>query len=38
MISVDDCLLLENVMPPQVGGFYKEVNLYVINGALTKYI
>jgi hypothetical protein len=39
MISVDDCLLPENVMPPLVVGLYNGVHLFFISGVLTnKYL
>jgi hypothetical protein len=34
MISVDDYLLLENVMPPMEVGFHNGVHLFVISGVL----
>jgi hypothetical protein len=34
MISVDDCLLPENVMPPLATGLYNGVHLFVISGVL----
>jgi hypothetical protein len=38
MISVDDCLLHENVIPPLVTGLYNGVNLFVVSGVLTDSI
>jgi hypothetical protein len=32
MISVDGCLLRENVMPPLMEGFYNGVHFFVISG------
>jgi hypothetical protein len=34
MISMDDCLLPENVMPPLVAGLYNGVHLFVISEVL----
>jgi hypothetical protein len=34
MITVDDHILLENVMPPLVVGFHNGVNLFVISRVL----
>jgi hypothetical protein len=38
MISVDDCLLIDNVMPPLVAGSYSGVHLFVVSGVLTDSI
>jgi hypothetical protein len=35
MVSVDDCLLPDNVIPPLVAGLYNGVNLFVVSGVLT---
>jgi hypothetical protein len=35
MISVDDCLIPKNVMPPLVVGLYNGVHLFVVSGVLT---
>jgi hypothetical protein len=35
MISVDDCLLLENVMPPLAAGLYNGVHFFVVSRVLT---
>jgi hypothetical protein len=34
MISVDDCILPENVMPPLEVGLYNGVHLFFISGVL----
>jgi hypothetical protein len=36
MISVDDCLLPENVIPPLAVGLYNGVHFIVIRGVLTN--
>jgi hypothetical protein len=38
MISVDDCLLPENVMPPLAVGLYNGVNFFVVSGVLKNNI
>jgi hypothetical protein len=38
MISVDDCLLPENVMSPLVAGLYNGVHLFVVIGVITNNI
>jgi hypothetical protein len=38
MISVDYCLLLENLMPPLVASLHNEVNFFIINGVLMENI
>ena len=35
MISVDDCLLPKNVIPPLATGLYNGVHFFVISGVLT---
>jgi hypothetical protein len=35
MISVDDCLLPKNAMPPLVKGFHNGVHLFFISRVLT---
>jgi hypothetical protein len=35
MINVDDCLLLENVMPPLVVDLYNGVHFFIVSGVLT---
>jgi hypothetical protein len=34
MISVDECVLPENVMPPLAAGLYNGVHLFFLNGVL----
>jgi hypothetical protein len=36
MISVDDCIIPENVMPPLVEGLHNGVHLFFISGVLTN--
>jgi hypothetical protein len=38
MIIMDDCLLIENVMPPLAIGLYNGVPFFVISGVLTNNI
>jgi hypothetical protein len=38
MISVDDCLLPKNVMPPLATRLYNGVHFFVVNGVLTDNI
>jgi hypothetical protein len=38
MISVNDCLLLKNVMPPLVAGLHNEVHFFVVSRVLTNSI
>jgi hypothetical protein len=38
MISVDDCFLLENVMPPLAIVLYNGVHFFVVSGVLTDNI
>jgi hypothetical protein len=35
MISVDECLLLENVMPPLEASLYNGLHSFVVSGVLT---
>jgi hypothetical protein len=36
MISVDDCLLPENVIPPLETGFHNGVHLFFVSRVLTN--
>jgi hypothetical protein len=38
MISVDDCLLPENVIPPIKEGLYNKVHFFVISGVITNHV
>jgi hypothetical protein len=38
MISVDDCLLIKNVIPPLAVGFHNGVHLFVVIRLLTDNI
>jgi len=38
MISVDDCLLPDNVIPPLAGRLYNGLHFFVISGVLTNRI
>jgi hypothetical protein len=38
MISVDECLLLETLMPPLAEGFYNGVHFFVVSGVITENI